>query len=150
MAATLLDVNVLLALFSQEHSNHVAAQRWFKEHEKKGWASCPFTQAAFVRLVSNPSFSRNAASPIEAVSLLEENTQTPYHEFWADNIPYAEAVAPFGLTLSGHQQITDAYLLGLAMHRKGRLATFDRSIAALLPEGKRKADWIVELSTPLH
>lgn len=150
MAVTLLDVNVLLALFSQEHSHHAAAQRWFRENEKKGWASCPFTQAGFIRLVSNPSYSRNAPSPLEAIALLEENARTPYHEFWTDNIPYAEAVAPFGAALAGHQQITDAYLLGLAMHRKGKLATFDRSIAALLPEGRRKTDWIVDLSTPLH
>ena len=55
----------------------------------------------------------------------------------------------FGSLVQGPRRITDAYLLGLAMHRKGKLATFDRSIAALLPEGKRKTDWIVELSTPL-
>jgi predicted nucleic acid-binding protein len=33
----------------------------------------------------------------------------------------------------GHQQVTDAYLLGLALHRKGKLVTLDSSIASLLP-----------------
>jgi len=30
--------------------------------------------------------------------------------------------------VGGHQKITDIYLLGLAVRRQGRLATFDRSI----------------------
>jgi uncharacterized protein len=146
MAAVLLDVNVLVALFSEDHSYHVAAQKWFREHEKKGWATCPFTQAGFVRLLSNPFVAKNAVPPTEAIAVLDENTSTPHHEFWADDISYAKAIEPLSSKLSGHRQVTDAYLLGLAMHRKGKLATFDLSIAALLPEGKRKSDWIVELS----
>jgi uncharacterized protein len=147
MATALLDVNVLVALFSEEHSHHITALKWFKENEKKGWATCPLTQAGFLRLLSNPLVGSNAVPPTEAVAVLEENTSTPHHEFWADDISFGKAVEPLKSRLTGHRQITDAYLLGLAMHHKGRLATFDRSIAALLPEGKRKSDWIVELST---
>ncbi len=147
MPATLLDVNILLALFSEEHSSHAVAQRWFRENEKKGWATSPLTQVGFVRLISSPSYSKNAIPPTEAIALLEENTHTAHHEFWADDLSYAQAIEPLKSKLSGHQQTTDAYLLGLAIRRKAKLATFDRSIAALLPEGKRKSDWIVELST---
>jgi hypothetical protein len=50
----------------------------------------------------------------------------------------------------GHQQITDAYLLGLAIRKKARLVTFDKAIAALLPPGTHKSDWIVELSSRVH
>ena len=147
MPATLLDVNILLALFSEEHSSHAAAQRWFRENEKNRWATCPLTQAGFARLISNPSYSKSAIPPMEAIALLEENTHTTHHEFWADDLSYAQAIEPLKSRVTGHRQITDAYLLGLAMHRRGKLATFDRSIAKLLPEGKRKSDWIVELST---
>lgn len=147
MAAILLDVNVLIALFSADHSHHAAAQSWFREHEKKGWATCPFTQAGFVRLLSNPSVAKTAVSPAQAIEVLQDNTNTPHHQFWPDDLCYAEAIEPLKSKLRGHHHITDAYLLGLAMHHKGKLATFDRSIAALLPEGKRKSDWIVELST---
>jgi uncharacterized protein len=147
MPAVLLDTNVLIALFSADHSHHVAAQNWFRDQEKKGWATCPFTQAGFVRLLSNPSVAKTTVSPSQAIAVLEENTNTPNHEFWADDLRYAEVVEPLKSKLRGHQQVNDAYLLGLAMHRRGKLATFDRSIAALLPEGKRKTDWIVELST---
>ena len=33
--------------------------------------------------------------------------------------------------LRGHQQLTDAYLLGMARHRKGVLATFGRGLRTL-------------------
>jgi predicted nucleic acid-binding protein len=41
-------------------------------------------------------------------------------------------VAPFEKRLFGHRQVTDAYLLGLAVHKKGRLVTLDETVAALL------------------
>jgi len=146
MAALLLDTNVLVALFSADHSHHIAAQKWFREHEKKGWATCPFTQAGLVRLLTNPSVARTTVSAGEAIAVLEENIETAHHEFWPDDIPLVKAISPLIPRIHGHRQITDAYLLGMAMHRKGKLATFDRSIAALLPEGRRKSDWIVEIS----
>jgi predicted nucleic acid-binding protein len=61
----------------------------------------------------------------------------PNHHFWKDEIPFTRAVAPFEARLLGHQQITDAYLLGLAIHKRGALATFDAAIAALIdPESQ--------------
>lgn len=73
------------------------------------------------------------------------NLHHPYHEFWGDQLTFPDAVAPFRERITGHQQITDAYLLGLAMRKKARLITFDKSVAALLPRGARKSDHIVEL-----
>lgn len=150
MAAVLLDVNVLVALFWADHVDHDAALQWFRGHEKKGWATCPFTQAAFIRLVSNPSFSPDAVNPVEAIDLLEYNLRRPSHEFWADNLSFAEAASSLKPDLFGHQQVTDAYLLGLAIHRQAKLATFDKRVAALLPADKRKSDWIIELSRRIH
>lgn len=146
-AAYLLDVNVLMAIFWPDNANHDAAQRWFKDHMKAGWATCPITQAAFVRLSSNPSVSRNALHPSAAIALLEKNSQNPYHQFWNDNLCLPDAVAPFHAQVNSHQQIVDAYLLGLAARKKARLVTFDKAIAALLPPGSRKSDHIVELSS---
>jgi len=39
--------------------------------------------------------------------------------------------------IAGHQKITDAYLLGLAVRNHGRLATFDRSIPLNAVHGAR-------------
>ena len=148
--AILLDVNVLVALFWKTHNDHPAAQQWFNENEKKGWATCPFTQAAFVRLVSNPAYAEDAVRPPEAIALLEENLLRPSHEFWPDSISFTDAAAYVRPDLTGHKQVTDVYLLGLAMHHQAKLVTFDKPLASLLPAHKRKSDWIIELSRRVH
>jgi toxin-antitoxin system PIN domain toxin len=146
VAVTLLDVNVLIALIWPEHQFHRQASSWFDRNARHGWATCPVTQMGFVRILASSPIP-NAPTISEALGLLEPNLDHPDHEFWPDEIGLVPAVNLTGVTLRGHRQVTDAYLLGLAMHNKGNLATFDRSIAALLPEGKRRSDWIVELST---
>ncbi len=92
------------------------------------------TQASFVRIVSNPIFSRRAVSPRDALEVLSGSLQHPAHHFWTEDIGVNEAFAHFGRRLLGHQQITDAYLLGLAIQKKGRLATLDASLSSLLSE----------------
>jgi toxin-antitoxin system PIN domain toxin len=131
MKGYLLDSNVLVALYWPSHAQHDLAVKWFARHRGKGWATCPLTQAGFVRIVSNPAFSRDAVTPREAVGVLAANTGAKDHVFWADELPFPEAVAFAGTRLVGHQQVTDAYLLGLALRRGGSLATLDQRIAAL-------------------
>jgi toxin-antitoxin system PIN domain toxin len=146
MTAFLLDVNVLIALGWKGHPNHIRAQHWFAKNCEAGWATCPFTQAAFVRIVSNPAFSADAVLPVEALSLLATNLGHPSHQFWADNISLQDAVRHFEGRLVGHQQITDAYLLGLAIHKKGRLATLDRSVTELFARGDPRANAVELIS----
>lgn len=134
MTAVLLDVNVLIALLWPAHESHLRAQTWFGQNAGEGWATCPFTQAAFVRIVSNPAFSRDAVTPREALNLLAANVQHKAHQFWADEIDLVSAAWPYADRLRGHQQVTDAYLLGLARHKKGRLGTMDRAVLELLPD----------------
>jgi len=128
----LLDVNVLIALLWPPHEAHARAQRWFAQNARHGWATCAMTQAGFVRIVSNPIFSRRAVSPRDALEVLSGSLQHPAHHFWTEDIGVTEALAHFGRRLLGHQQITDAYLLGLAIQKKGRLATLDASLSSLL------------------
>lgn len=137
----LLDTNLLIALLWPSHERHEVAVKWFTRHRGKGWATCPFTQAGFVRIVSNPAFSRDAVQPRDAAQVLHANTAARDHVFWGDDLPYVAAVAFAGVRLMGHQQVTDAYLLGLAVHRGGMLATLDRRVSALTePKGpERKA-----------
>jgi uncharacterized protein len=148
--ASLLDVNVLLALFWPDNPNHAVAQRWFRENHKKGWATCPATQASFVRLSSNQSFTPNALKPPAAIDLLEKNLLHPHHEFWGEAFEVPELLDPLREQMKGHRQVADACLLGLAMKKRGRLVTFDKAISSLLPANTRKSDWIVELSSPVH
>jgi toxin-antitoxin system PIN domain toxin len=133
--AYLLDTNLLIALLWPSHEHHQLAAKWFARHRPKRWATCPLTEAGFVRIVSNPAFSRDAVQPRDAAQVLSANTAANDHVFWGDELPFADAVAFAGVRLLGHQQVTDAYLLGLAVHRGGILATLDRRLAALTEPG---------------
>ncbi|HEY2931080.1 MAG TPA: TA system VapC family ribonuclease toxin [Acidobacteriota bacterium] len=132
MRVYLLDINLLVALLWANHEQHEAAADWFRAHRQSVWATCPLTQAGFVRISSNPRVFPDTPAPLKALEILETNLRHPRHRFWKDDISFADAVAPLAGRFAGHQQTTDAYLLGLAIHKTGVLATFDESIAALL------------------
>ena len=131
MKTALLDLNILTALLWPAHEHHAAAHEWFGGRTRAAWASCPLTELGFVRLVSNPAFSRDALSPADAVAVLAENLVDPRHEFWPDSIAVPEATKGVDAMLTGHRQVTDAYLIALAERRKGVVATFDRGLRAL-------------------
>lgn len=134
MGAFLLDANVLIALAWPEHEAHGRVGRWFSNHSRAGWATCPITQSALVRILSNPAFSPAALSVSNALSVLEANVKLPEHHFWPDDISLLEAVSKVGKRVTGHQQVTDLYLVGLAERHRGKLATMDRGVAALGPQ----------------
>lgn len=138
MTAFLLDVSTLIALAWPTHSAHERVQTWFSRNSGQGWATCPFTECAFVRIVSNPAFSPNFLTLPAAVRLLTLNVNHPTHRFWADDLPLEDAFRHFSGRILGHNQVTDGYLLGLAAHKKGKLATLDESLA-MLPDPKSSA-----------
>ena len=131
MKTALLDLNILTALLWPAHEHHDAAHRWFHGRGNARWATCPLTELGFVRIVSNPAFSRDALSPPGAVALLGANLSHPAHEFWTESLPLPAAVKGLESRLQGYRQLTDAYLLALADRRKGVLATFDRGLRTL-------------------
>lgn len=141
-AAFLLDVNVLVAMAWPHHAAHEKVQAWLSQHAHEGWATCPLTQTAFIRILSNPSVSSYALTPRDALDLLQANVGHHAHRFWADDLSVVEALEPLTARLAGHQQVTDAYLLGLAIHKKGKLATMDRAVSALLAEKRREREFI--------
>jgi predicted nucleic acid-binding protein len=78
--------------------------------------------------------------------LLQKATEASRnHEFWADDLPLSALGDPLKQRLRGHKQVTDAYLLALAIHRKGKLVTFDTRVRTLAPEGSAEADALVIL-----
>ena len=123
---SLLDVNVLLALFDTDNVFHAKATTWLAANIEDGWASCPMTQTGFVRVLSNPKYP-SGASTHQAVQMLAEATTDPHHEFWPDDVALVgPEVDP--TRLSSHQQITDVYLLALAAAHNGRFVTFDQHV----------------------
>jgi predicted nucleic acid-binding protein len=91
------------------------------------------TQAALIRVLSNPAFSQDALTPRDALEVLVRNVGLPGHEFWADSIDLPEALRQMPAPLTGHQQITDAYLVALALKNEGKLATLDRATLRYAP-----------------
>ena len=123
----LLDVNVLLALFDFPHIHHKRARVWWTTHKAMGWASCPLTQNGFARVISKPGYARPI--PLQtALSALAAQVAQPDHEFWAGDISIADQTLLDHSRILGPNQITDIYLLGLAVKNGGRLVTFDRGL----------------------
>ncbi len=131
MSPSLLDVDVLIALVREDHVAHRTVRRWFQRIGAKHWVTCPLTQASFVRIISNPKFSQPSLDVAEALEMLDIVTKLPGHRFWPMDIAFPDAVAPFAERLFGHQQVSDAYLLGMAIKKSGKLVTLDRAIHAL-------------------
>jgi uncharacterized protein len=127
----LLDVNVLIALLEPGHDFFLKAQEWFGSSGKDNWGVCPLTELGFVRITTNPSFYPGPRTHEEATSILVKLADRPGYRYWPVTESWAALTAPFAPRLSGHQQLTDAYLLGLAIKENGVLVTFDRGLKYL-------------------
>jgi len=127
MPAYLLDVNVLLALAWPSHEFHDAAHRWWAKSSKR-WATCALTELAFIRLSSNPQFTRDAVTPHEAATLLERLSAVQRHEYW-NELPHFSGEDFRKMT--GHKQVTDLYLTKLAELHEAKLATFDSRVRTI-------------------
>lgn len=147
MSIALLDVNALLALLLENHMFHAKIAKWFAGRKDRGWATCPITQQGFVRIVSNPAYVRPAATVRSAIDLIQTTTEVnTYHHFWSDTLALANLDATIRQCLRGHKQMTDAYLLSLAIHHRGKLVTFDTRMVALAPVGSEARDALEILS----
>jgi toxin-antitoxin system PIN domain toxin len=142
VSAYLLDTNLLIALAWPQHVHHAQAHDWFRKVGNKAWATCPFTQVAFIRISSNPKIIPDAVSPREALAMLQQIIALPHHRFWHDAVAPVNAAVFTTLSLVGHRQVTDAYLLALAQHHKGKLATFDKGVAELIPAPKDRPRYV--------
>jgi toxin-antitoxin system PIN domain toxin len=138
MRIPLLDVNVLVALFDPAHPHHDDAHRWFAHQRKRGWATCAITLNGCARVLSNPSYPTVDATTAEVFARLRVLCDEVGHHFWHESIsPLNEAV--FHLSaLAGPGQLTDVYLLGMAVQHGGKLATFDKSIPLKVVVGATK------------
>ena len=128
MSVALLDVNVLVAMFDPGHYFHSAAHQWFGQNRKHGWASCPLTINGCVRILSNINYPVLRRTPAELALDLKTFCGATDHHFWPDSASLLDDTLFRMSALTGHQQVTDVYLLGLAVRNHGRLATFDRGI----------------------
>jgi toxin-antitoxin system PIN domain toxin len=129
MTGYLLDVNVLIALFDPSHVHHDAAHGWFSNSRSKGWATCPLTENAVVRILSSPSYPSGTLLADNVMERLAIFRRSGQHQFWPDDISILDAKRFNRTLIRGPKQLTDIYLLGLAEAHDGCLATLDRSIS---------------------
>ncbi len=130
----LLDVNLLIALFDPDHVHHELAHDWFEDNRADGWATCPITENAFIRILSNPAYGLPLTRAASLAHALRAFCSSGHHHFWLDDVSLRDD-SLFDLTVVGHRHLTDVYLLGLAKKMGGRLATFDRTIPAKAVRG---------------
>ena len=124
----LLDVGVLVALFDPGHILHEAVHTWLEENRSRGWATCPITENAFVRAVSHPDYPGRHVTVPDALERLQAFTESGDHHFWPDATSLRRASRIEAARVGGGGQLTAAYLLLLAVHQGGRLATLDRDV----------------------
>ncbi len=130
--AALYDVSVLLALSWPRHEFHAQVRHWVTAHRGRGWATCTITEAGFVRVSSQPSTGL-AQGLAQALLMLEKNCAQPDHVFWPMTVSITQILPEIRERIAGHQQLTDALLLDLAIRNGGRLVTLDQRVTHLLP-----------------
>jgi toxin-antitoxin system PIN domain toxin len=138
----LLDVNVLIALLDADHSLHAPALSWFAGNAKAGWASCPITQNGCLRVMSHPGYP-NPLPVRSIVERLADATANAAHAFWADDVSLLDQHVVDPGRIHGPRQVTDLYLLALAVGNRGRLVTFDRAISLDAVRGAEKKHVLV-------
>lgn len=138
----LLDVNVLVALFDANHSLHALAMRWFSTNGEAGWASCPITQNGCVRVMSQPGYPERMPI-VSVVERLRHATAHEAHEFWPDDATLLDEKTIDATRVHGPNQLTDVYLLALAVGHGGRLVTLDQTIPIAAVQGAQKKHLVV-------
>ena len=123
----LFDINALIALFDPAHVHHDRAHQWMDAHRGEGWATCPITQNGCLRILSQPRYPNSISTP-EGIRRLAGATAQPEHVFWADDLSIVDAEIFSSGKILGPGQLTDLYLLALAVRNTGQLVTFDRSV----------------------
>ncbi len=131
----LVDVNLLVALTTGDHVHHACAKNWFYASPTLQWAVCAFTEAGFLRNATAPHSGQIAMS--EATAILKQLARHPGYRYLPITADWETLCGPFFPRLYGTKQVTDAYLLGLALREGLILTTFDKALLHLAGEHKK-------------
>jgi toxin-antitoxin system PIN domain toxin len=134
-AEYLPDVNVLIALLQELHVHHRIVTAWFNAPGIE-WALCAFTEAGYLRNATAPRFGK--ITMVEATRALHELRQHQGYRYLPITADWEELSVSFSKRLYGTNQVTDAYLLGLAVRENLVLVTMDRGVLHLAGAEHRK------------
>jgi toxin-antitoxin system PIN domain toxin len=140
----LLDVSVLIALIDPTHVGHDAAHQWFAATGAASWATCPVTENGVIRIVGHPRYPNSAGSPAAVAPIVARLRALPGHVFWPDDYSLMNSVIVDVAEIATPAQVTDTYLLALAVANKGRLATLDRRLSPKAVRRGRPALHVIE------
>jgi toxin-antitoxin system PIN domain toxin len=137
----LLDVNVLIALIDPLHVQHDRAHDWFAAQGKHAWATCPLTENGVLRIVGHARYPNSPGTPAAVAELVAILCALGGHEFWPYDVTLFDSQRVDSTRLLDSGQVTDSYLLALAVAHGGQLATFDRHLVT---------DAVIDGSKALH
>jgi toxin-antitoxin system PIN domain toxin len=100
---------------------------------ERSWATCPVTEAGFVRASSNAKAVGAALSPSDARAVLTGLRADRGHRFLPNDVSMTDTLVP---ALTGHRQVTDGLLLAVARRHGVPLVTFDSALAGLGATGE--------------
>jgi uncharacterized protein len=125
----LLDVNVLVALFDEAHIHHAKARDLIDEPGLQ-IATCALTENGAVRVLNLPGYTSFGPAGFEPVrAQLQRLSSLRDHQFWPCDVSLRDGSKIDWSRIMGHNQITDVYLLALAVEHGGALATLDHRVA---------------------
>lgn len=129
----LLDINVVIASADPAHQFHEAFKGWYTDRNKPALATCPITENGFLRIYGHPDYPGGPGSPRLALTPLDAIRRRPNHVFLADDLSLADRSRRNLLKHATSKQLTDLYLLALAIRHQGTFVSFDRGV---------RTDWV--------
>ena len=118
--SALLDVNLVLACGWQTHAEHARTLVWLDTQAE--FFTCPLVELGFLRVSMGPAFRASFSDALQALSAIKARASAK-----AIAVDYDVTKLP---SLSSHDDVTDAYLAGLARAHGLQLATLDVALAA--------------------
>ncbi len=131
----LLDVNVLIALLDANHVHHTRAMGWFIGSAQRGWLTCPTVENGTIRIMSGARYGPTLFSPSVVAERLQLLMDATMHAFIPDDVSLLDGNRVHRHELKRSSQITDTYLLALAVANRAHLATMDQRLSPTVVPG---------------
>jgi uncharacterized protein len=139
----LLDINVLVAIFDESHAHHTAATALIEKPRVK-IATCALTENGVLRIMNLPSYGEYGPVGFESIiTKLSMLCNDKDHEYFSCGVSLKDKASINWARVTGHNQITDVYLLALAVANNSALATFDQRVAITAVHGAQKSNLLL-------
>lgn len=139
----LYDINVLLARFDRLHDHHGRVRQWLRGRTIDALLTCAITENGFLRIFANPAYLTGPGNMPDAVTMLARIRTIPGHDFVADDRSLLDPSFGVKLGSNGPAQLTDLYLLALAVRHDAKFVTLDTRIDPACVKGGTSALLII-------